>query len=98
MALTFGMARAILESSFMPLSCRCSHESSAARIRIYDATTGEPQLIVAGININGTGTYKEVSKLVSELRHELAFFEPRLHRTDPVQFERVKSPCITTRL
>lgn len=80
MALTFKMARAIVEGSFSPLCCRCSNESTGARIRIYDAATGEPRLIVAGININGMGSPREVSKLVSELRHELAFFEPRLHR------------------
>ncbi|QGZ29134.1 DUF1652 domain-containing protein [Stutzerimonas stutzeri] len=31
-----------------PHSCRCSHDSSSARIRIYDAATGEPHLVVAG--------------------------------------------------
>ena len=29
MAFTFGTARAIVESSFMPLSCRCSHDAQS---------------------------------------------------------------------
>jgi hypothetical protein len=73
MAFTFGTARAIVESSFMPLSCRCSHESSSARIRIYDAATGEPHLVVAGISIHRLNTSHEITKLVGELRHELGF-------------------------
>ncbi len=80
MALTFGMARAIVESSFMPLSCRCSHESSSARIRIYDAATGEPHLVVAGISIHRMDTSHEIRKLVGELRHELEFCAPQLNR------------------
>jgi hypothetical protein len=80
MALTFGMARAIVESSFTPLSCRCSHESSSARIRIYDADTGEQHLVVAGISIYRMNTSHEIRKLVGELRHELEFCVPQLNR------------------
>ena len=71
MALTFKMASDIVEKAFMPLSCRCSQDSSSAKIRIYDATTGESRLLVAGIQISGLGTAKAVSKLVGEIRHEL---------------------------
>ena len=71
MSLTFQMASAIVESAFMPLSCCCSHDSSSARIRIYDAATGEARLLVAGIRMSGLGTTKAVSKLVGEIRHEL---------------------------
>lgn len=72
MPLTFQMASAIVESAFMPLSCCCSHDSLSARIRIYDAATGESRLLVAGIQMSGLGTAKAVSKLVGEIRHELA--------------------------
>lgn len=71
MALTFQMASAIVERAFKPFSCSCSHDSSSARIRIYDAATGESRLLVAGIQMSGFGTAKAVSKLVGELRHEL---------------------------
>lgn len=71
MALTFKMASDIVEKAFTPLSCRCSRESSSAKIRIYDANTGESRLLVAGIHISGLGTAKAVSKLVGEIRHEL---------------------------
>lgn len=80
MALTFRMASAIVEDSFMPLSCRCSRDSSSARIRIYDGATGELRLVVAGISINRMGTCHDVRKLVGELRHELEFCEPQLNR------------------
>lgn len=71
MPITFKMASAIVETAFTPLSCRCSHDLSSARIRIYDAATGEPRLLVAGIQMSGLGTAKAVSKLIGELRHEL---------------------------
>jgi hypothetical protein len=71
MALTFQLASAIVESSFTPLSCRCSRDSSSASIRIYDAATGEPRLVVAGIDMRGLGTARGVSRLVDELQHEL---------------------------
>lgn len=71
MPLTFQMASAIVERAFMPLSCRCSHDLSSARIRIYDAATGESRLLIAGIQMSGLGTAKAVSKLVGEIRHEL---------------------------
>lgn len=73
MDLTFKTASAIVESSFLPLSCRCSHDSASARIHIYDAVTGEPVLLVAGINTDQMGTDRGVSRLVAELRDELKF-------------------------
>jgi len=80
MAFTFGTARAIVESSFMPLSCRCSHESSSARIRIYDAATGEPHLVVAGISIHRLNTSHEIRKLVGELCSGLLIPDTHLGR------------------
>ena len=80
MAFTLKMASAIVENSFVPLSCRCSHDSSSARIRIYDAATGEPHLVVAGINLHRMGTSLAIKKLVGELRHELEFCAPRLNQ------------------
>lgn len=71
MAITFKMASDIVEKAFAPLSSRCSQDSSSAKIRIYDAATGESRLLVAGIQIDGLCTAKAVSKLVGEIRLEL---------------------------
>lgn len=71
MARTFTQARATIESSFTPLSCCLSQDSSSARIRIYDAATGESQLFVTGINLHRLATALDVGRLVDELRHEL---------------------------
>ncbi len=82
MPLTLQMATAIVESAFMPLSCRCSHDLSSARIRIYDSATGEARLLVAGIQMSGLSNSKAVSKLVGEIRHELEvvnLFMPRVY-------------------
>ena len=92
MSITFKMAKAIVESSFAPLSCRCSQDLSSAMISIYDAATGEPHLVVVGINIDGLGTAKDVSRLVGELRYELEFYAPRLQSDTPQSIRTIPFP------
>lgn len=85
MSRTFTQARATIESSFTPLSACISQDSSSARIRIYDAATGESQLLVAGINLHRLATARDIGRLVDELRQELEIMNLGKQAVRPVK-------------
>ncbi len=94
MRLTFRMASEIVESAFLPLSCHCSNDFSSARIRIYDASSGESRLLIAGIQMSGLGTTRSVGKLIGEIRNELEMVNshtprPIEHRSVRIQTQRL---------
>lgn len=62
----------IFRTAFAPLSCECEvmHDGSLT-IKIFDKESGRVDLIVAGINLHGIYSIRQISDLVSEIRAEL---------------------------
>ncbi|WP_191486470.1 DUF1652 domain-containing protein [Pseudomonas sp. FEN] len=65
--------RNIIELGFLPLRCQCtvSHDSSLT-VKVFDPETGRVDLLVTGISTAGLTSARAISKLVGELRGELA--------------------------
>ncbi|MDB5995291.1 MAG: hypothetical protein JWP42_2427 [Pseudomonas sp.] len=68
--------RHIVESSFLPLSCKCDvNGDGSLQIQIFDKNTGRVDLLVTGISTTRLSSSREILRLVTELRAELDFVQ-----------------------
>ncbi|WP_299835357.1 DUF1652 domain-containing protein [Pseudomonas sp.] len=65
-----------MESSFLPLSCKCDANSDGSLMtQIFDKATGRVDLLVGGVSTARLCSSREIVRLVTELRAELEFVQ-----------------------
>ncbi len=65
--------RNIIELGFLPLRCQCTvGHGSSLTVKVFDAQTGRVDLLVTGICSRTLTGARAISKLMGELRAELA--------------------------
>lgn len=68
--------RHIIESGFLPFSCKCElNGDGSLQIQIFDKKTGRVDLLVTGISTSQLYGSREISQLIAELRAELDFVQ-----------------------
>jgi Protein of unknown function (DUF1652) len=68
--------RHIIESGFLPLSCKCDlNVDGSLQIQIFDKNTGRVDLLVTGISTTKLSGSREISRLIAELRGELSLVQ-----------------------
>lgn len=68
--------RHIIESGFLPLSCKCElNGDGSLQIQIFDKKTGRVDLLVTGVSTSRLNGSREVSQLIAELQAELNFVQ-----------------------
>lgn len=64
--------RHIIESAFLPLSCKCEVEPQGSlHVQIYDPVSSQVELLVTGISISCLTGSQAITKLIDEIREEL---------------------------
>lgn len=64
--------RNIIESAFLPISCRCRVESPGyIQVQFFDSVTGRQQLLVTGISLAELSGNQAITKVIKEIRGEL---------------------------
>ena len=70
--------RHVIESAFLPLSCRCRIEPQGSlQIQIYNPVSGHIELLVTGISICSLTGSQIINKLINEIQDELRLTHDR---------------------
>lgn len=67
--------RHLIESAFLPLSCKCEADPvdpvGSLQAQIIDPASGRVELLITGISVTNLNGNQAITKLIAELRDEL---------------------------
>lgn len=70
--MNLAQLRAQLEQSFSPLACECLVDGDQSlTVKLYHPVSGQVDLVISGLKLNGLRTPESVEALIEELRYEL---------------------------
>lgn len=70
--MNLAQLRAQLEQSFSPLACECLVDGDhSLTVKLYHPVSGQVDLVISGLKLNGLRTLESVEALIEELRYEL---------------------------
>jgi hypothetical protein len=62
----------IIESSFLPMRCRCTQaQDKSLTVQVLDQTTQQADFVVTGIKPQLLTSSRAISNLIASLRHDL---------------------------
>lgn len=61
----------IVESGFEPLTCECTESGGLLRIEVFDPTSGQVKLLIAGVSTEQLTSVRTISDFIGELRTEM---------------------------
>ncbi len=61
----------IVESGFEPLACECTESGGLLRIEVFDPTSGQVKLLIAGVSTEQLTSVRTISDFIGELRTEM---------------------------